>query len=520
MNIKNFICYLVFLAVICISPSYPIVFIDIDKFDFLEENRRGIRVVSFDTNYQKYNYIGYLDYSFVSGKGLTQEEWLPWPNDEYQSSPFWISSKGNICIQKTFNPTKYFLRTYANIINVENQPQGNIFQINGVTKTILAPVIAPSHGNTVCSYLSSFSSDVSTPSFTCVSGFPNSPRFFSEIVTVPEGNPKYEAAQKASQRERGKLGELVTEMTMLSFGYMPLPSKNSSDQGFNGVWADSAKEPTSLFLCQSNCQQQKKSAEAYMNEDLNDEEIARKLKERTPPQTRTIIECFMREKPDSLYRLAQRLKKNGQVQSCTKKFDLYSYRHSTILKNISPTSSLEEKKQALEFIATQMNLAPNDMISLILNSSTPISQLPPPLTYISPPRQPSPLHADQASVPDRSSSLVYQTVTQTNVTLPNFFQFFSYNKLQKLIQLMNNDDGSLGHQKISFGKLGKYGGYSSNSNVKKVLKGSAPLPTAQFMWSNLISNFDRICEENNILKDLFLETCLKDPAFQAQESQL
>ena len=85
---------------------------------------------------------------------------------------------------------------------------------------------------------------------------------------------------------------------------------------------------------------------------------------------------------------------------------------------------------------------------------------------------------------------------------------------------MNNDDGSLGHQKISFGKLGKYGGYSSNSNVKKVLKGSAPLPTAQFMWSNLISNFDRICEENNILKDLFLETCLKDPAFQAQESQL
>lgn len=503
-------------------PSHSIKFIDIDHFHFLEENRRGIRTIAFDTEKQKYDYIGYFDYSFQSGQGHINEEWVPWLRDERdQLIPFQISSRGNICIQQPteYIINQYYIRTCGLIVDMQCGRQGDSTRFLG--KTVLTSVIQPKNGDELFLFLTNFNSDVSFPPFICFSGFSGTQRVFSEIVA---------GSEEASRRTRAAFGELATEMTMLSFGYHGISSKNASDQGFDGVWIDSMTIPKFLFLSESKCQNQKKSAEAYMKDELSDEEVSRKLLERTPEQTKRVIEWFINEQPNQLYKLVHRLKKNGQMQNCLKRFDPYSYQLATVFKNLSGSSSLPEKSQIIQIIASQMKLSPQDMIMLILTSakidwqsrstSTAMSQHPLVLStvvYTSPqastvdtslspalaalslsPQAATINHPPIAITPSAYSTSLPSPVIETP---DQVFRGFSYAKVIKLVQLINNDRAQLGHKKVSLDRIGLFSGYDSNSNIKKILRGDASVHTAELVWLKLVSNLDQICSDCGILKD-------------------
>jgi len=79
-------------------------------------------------------------------------------------------------------------------------------------------------------------------------------------------------------REKGRLGELATELTMKVFGYHRLPSQNSSNQGFDGVWVDRKTDGSWLFLTESKCRNESKSAETYFKEELSYDKILDRLK--------------------------------------------------------------------------------------------------------------------------------------------------------------------------------------------------------------------------------------------------
>lgn len=533
-----FINFLIFLSFFCFYSYSSPTFIDIDTFEFPEENRTGIRVISFDREAQKYTYIGYLDYTFSSGKGNIDEEWVTWAVEPEQPPTLWISSRGNILIEDNFNNSQYYLRTYANIFNRQNIFQGIRTNFNGLNKAILTPQLSPKDGDNLKNFFEYFSSDIRVPPFVCISGFNVEKRIFSEIVKAGEES-------NTNQRERAKLGELCTELTMLSFGYTPLQSKNNSDQGFDGVWVDLGSNPNYLFLTESKCQDIKKSASLYMDEDLCDEEIERKLREKTPPQTKSIIEIFINEKPDRIFKLLQRLKPNGKIQSCIKKFDLYSYQLSTTFKTIGSHSSNEEKKLAINTLAIRMNLSPQDMIKLILESmnsewrTTPknsaeqliaVSNTPSSSSTLSnvvtsfgqlaltPFPSANPVQISSMQSVSTPTALIqtpvfqYIPLQQVPVLSPthSFLQSFSYPSLIVLIKLLNNPEGRLPHSLVSLDKLGLYAGFESNSNIKKVLKGNAPFNTAQIIWLNLTTKLEQICLEFKIVKDNLLATCAAD----------
>jgi hypothetical protein len=81
---------------------------------------------------------------------------------------------------------------------------------------------------------------------------------FASIFNTPADN----------NYERGVLGELATELTMLSFQYYYNNAKMEYNHGFDGVYIDKSDKPE-IFITESKCRSESKSAATYLKEQLS-----------------------------------------------------------------------------------------------------------------------------------------------------------------------------------------------------------------------------------------------------------
>lgn len=83
-------------------------------------------------------------------------------------------------------------------------------------------------------------------------------------------------AQVDNNYERGLLGELATELSMLSSQYYYHSAKIEGNHGFDGVYIDDSDDPE-IFITESKCRSESKSAQKYLEEQLSANKIDAQL---------------------------------------------------------------------------------------------------------------------------------------------------------------------------------------------------------------------------------------------------
>jgi hypothetical protein len=138
---------------------------------------------------------------------------------------------------------------------------------------------------------------------------------------TPHPFSKISEDQQRNSHERGLLGELATILTMVSFGYRQYDSKHGSNNGFDGVFRGYSAS-SDLFLTESKNVEKPKSMIAYMNE-LSETTISRRLTH--PGDATTKVKEVISRSPKKIFKLVQRVLRNGQIESLVKKFKMRKY---------------------------------------------------------------------------------------------------------------------------------------------------------------------------------------------------
>lgn len=272
-----FILYLTFS-----SYSYSHIVIDVDEC--VLPSLRGIRIAEFNTEAQKFQYV-----SYIPSSSFHQGEWLPGQRG------ISYNYLGNFLLPDNFDLKDFIIRTRGK--NLIGGPQ---------TQEAVSRIY---------SKLQKFSANPA-----------------GNLQVIMNGINWTE--EQMPEEEKKRLGELATELTFLSFGYAKLPSNH----GLDGVYVDNFVRPVDLFLTESKYRDEGKTAETYMNEELNEEEICRKAGV-AHPETQRIVRDFLEHKPFGIHKLVHRMN-GGAAQICVQAFDQRSYR-GFLLKN--PTSSFSEE---------------------------------------------------------------------------------------------------------------------------------------------------------------------------------
>ncbi len=130
--------------------------------------------------------------------------------------------------------------------------------------------------------------------------------------------------QKANNDERGVLGELATELSMLSFQYYLNDAKMGNNHGFDGIYIDESDDPE-IFITESKCRSESKSASAYLKEQLSlnqiDDQLSKMEKHKSlKGLSKQIQMATVKEK---VFKLVHRILEKGNsefaVQHVTKK---------------------------------------------------------------------------------------------------------------------------------------------------------------------------------------------------------
>jgi len=250
-----------------ISCSHSYIFIDVDECTL--PSGRGIRIAAFDTEDQKFDFVNYHPSPNPEQEGWMAQDMLG----------ILYTHSGNVSLPQMFDLKKFIIRTRGSFLNEEIRPyitlvDGKHFfkhKVQGIKQY-------PLSAEKIYSKLQGFS----------ITPKGNLQVIINGVVGTEEQIP---GNRDVRGKEKGRLGELATEMTFLSFGYSRLPSQNSSNHGLDGVYVDNIRKPLNLFLTETKYRSESKSAEAYMRDDLNEEEICRKM-EKAHPETQRVIKSF------------------------------------------------------------------------------------------------------------------------------------------------------------------------------------------------------------------------------------
>ena len=307
---------LLFLSVQVFSKT----FIDVNEFNFPHETKKGIRVCVFNTKTQKYVSIDYFPYPSST---------IDRSQDGPLSKPYYgatIYYDGNITVPSTFNPDAdgYVVRTgvATGSITFGTKKEGQILKPD--------PAIQP--GSYILEELNKFISPTLGPSFPAY--------FFKKGEAKPVATvffAQLSQDKKDNRDERGKIGELATEYTMIGYGYNKLPSQNSRNHGLDGVFTDGSDEPE-LFLTETKCDGNVETtysgtaAKKIQKDFLNETIIAKRLGGIPEDylDTRYIVEDFIADNPDKIFKFAHRIKPNGEGQCIVTRFDKSAYTHATL----------------------------------------------------------------------------------------------------------------------------------------------------------------------------------------------
>lgn len=503
------IYYIIFLIFLCFLNSIKATkFIDFEQFDFPSERRQGVRVSLVDIDTQKFEGIFYCqNRSF-------------WPWDAVSLS---FSDKGDVQLYDNFGFDKYFIRTFGMIKLSKQEFLPRVVPHD--YRTMYFPYTEKKDANRITEFFKAFTADIRKPLFYCFIclGEANAePRDFSTLI---------QNQQVANNWERRTLGELITELTMISFGYKRLSSQNTSDQGFDGVWTDDLTTPRFLFISESKCRNEEKSATLVMQEELDERNIHKRLRsEDIPVHTRKFVEDFIKTK-QPIYKLVSRLKINGQVQACINDFDFFKYQFLTL----AVESSESDKIDVLRSFIFKLGVSEEEMTDLVHKAyqflpedrtqNTALTNfVNPHQNFHSPLLRNNinfsfPLPTEEENIEalseQFSTALVIPNLSHSVTPEYSLFRTYSEPKLTKLTELIVNDSNitGLGYKGVSQAKLADFCKIS-RTPIKKILgKRDGNLTNPRAIWNAITTRFNELCEKNNLPKETIINACTIDPVF-------
>ncbi len=448
-----------------------LIFIDVDEFSF-EGGAKGIRVVFYDTDQQKYLYAGYHKPNSSSKSRRNETELMC----NHKGFSFLLS--GKVVPPSNFNQNEHIICTIGPIEFTDEHARPMIVG----EKQILSPVSSAGQGEKIFNTLKSITSNILSPVFYVdING---EKRDFKSIISDPNKN----------SQERRNLGELATNMTMVAFGYKKLSSQNNSDQNFDGVYVSNFGEGW-LFLTESKCWANKKSAESFWKEDLHESEISRKVKQLEFPETKRVLETFIERAPDRICSFVHRIKPNGESQFYVRRMDVNLYKILSGIECLSSTSSEDLKREMLNLVMTRMGRASEHLLGQVLESTNDNSR--------------EIIKKDNSSFTDESESIKGshkkdKGINANTSTLTFANQPSTKENLLKLLNIINNKDKDPRYTKVSYENIGKFSGYKSKKTIQKIFNDEGSADSIEKIWEALTIRFDEFCKEYNLPKEVIL----------------
>jgi hypothetical protein len=333
--------------------------IDIDNFSFPKTQVKGVRVTRFDPFAQEFTGLDYF----------VQPSAAPFTRNFMGLA---IDGNCNVTIPVTFKLKNYIIRTSGDIKqeNLDDaQPVAwkyweiDDYKANGeeMTRTVLSfNDIAIQPGSAIMKRLNAkskktkpgddFSATIHRTHATETCLFNN--------LTGDETNNKV---------ERGVLGELATQLTMMRFGYSGRFSKYGTNHGFDGVFADDFSDDPDLFLTESKNKGRADGVPTIMRDELSEAKIATKLKQISDGENKSLsddarellvatgkeIQGFIDKEPTKIYKLAHRVKPDGTCQCLVEPFDIKQY-NATKTQVLSQKSPEKDKTEAVKSLLGQV----------------------------------------------------------------------------------------------------------------------------------------------------------------------
>ncbi len=355
-------------VVIFFYPSFSksTIFIDIDQRDL--SSAPHTRIAVFNVSKQEFLHLTYFNLttpreaSDGKEKGKAKEEIAL--IGEYEG--FRFSNNGDVQIPNLNDRTqKYIIRTKGNLLrDAEDESPIRQESTVGDLRKIFFTSTAGSFkaGEHIHERFNTFTDASTTPHFKV--------KFFSYTeVDERKFSSIVRSDKNANSIERGDIGELATEMTMISWGYQKLPSQFEGGQGFDGVFVSKHSEPY-LFLAESKCRQESVSAESYLKNTLNEAQIFERLKKpELAADTKQRIQSFIKDSPDRIYKVAYRLKLTGSAQCASKPFDDFSFQCARISNgDLSHTSLPEDHVRFFKNLFEKTGMSPHLGLDSLLES--------------------------------------------------------------------------------------------------------------------------------------------------------
>lgn len=268
---------------IAIPAGMSRLFIDIGTFHFKGEGKHGIRIVFFDTNTQILKEAHYIP---LRSKRLKQ-------HTAFQNAFFKTNFSGDIVLFKDFDKDKVTIRTFGCI-------QG------GKSLTPFVPSPAPLRQLKALAHLKKGNADCKI-------------YFYTPSGKVERTFCSLSLDTSANRIERGILGELLTDITFLTLGFMKIEAQNKSNQGLDGVFLHSNENL--LVVTESKCRAEAKRAKRYLDEDLSEPKIVARVKEIPDATLKNTLFHHLDTKLAGSFKLAQRLTTSGFIESAFEAID-------------------------------------------------------------------------------------------------------------------------------------------------------------------------------------------------------
>jgi hypothetical protein len=126
--------------------------------------------------------------------------------------------------------------------------------------------------------------------------------------------------EQLNKRERGYIGEDVTEICFFALGFERHPSQNRSGHGLDGIFFHAEKKL--IFFTESKFRKEYVSAANYMKNDLTDAKVEERLEKSA--QGGRYVEfaewLFKSNELSGLWKLVQRVLSNGSIESFKEEF--------------------------------------------------------------------------------------------------------------------------------------------------------------------------------------------------------
>ncbi len=514
MKLKACILKPLFFLIFLSPPLFSHICIDVDEFYFKSTSTKGLRISIFDTDTQTYKHIGYHPHKTASSRRVDTT------TVEYEGLK--ISYDYIVTLPENFGLEKYIIRTKGNFILPPQWHQGTDYlsrQENSYN--ILYKNMTPKEPTIILKKLGTFTKSICTPLFTVK--YAEEQKSFNKIVP---SNTK-----KENSDERKQIGEIATTLTMFSFGWFTnFPTQNGSNHGLDGAFLHPSGK--FLFLTESKCRDENKTATNYLEDEMSEKIIISKINRKGVSQTtKNFIETFINETPQCVFKAVHRIMESGLSQWAIEPLNQEEHTHLTL----SPQSSEKDvitlyqsttnraalsQEKALDLFLKALNITPTQAIDILqgkpiqfpvtpLSSSTnqievietPLSpglpKVPRRLSFSTPESKQSPQIATKV---ENTFQAVYhkRTIDKNNVSFD--IPPYSFNTLQTIVKNLSNNK----NKKLSQADIAKYCECSRTPICKLLGVKKGEVDNPKELWDNLVSNLDTLCNEHKFNKrDLF-----------------